>query len=255
MEDLEFLLNDPPAPPYAPILPPHLFTRQNILNLKERGSDRISVILLIDQNEQMTNFSHELQCPNQYSSIMLPNSKEAISCRATRVEDTWNPWGTGLLYEDLPFPIYFISNELEIKKLIDCFEEYNSFDYQTHSTRSLCAIEVNSFMSAAVNAEVCMRRTNFLNNLGRTHFCDPLEGKNVYATLFPRPVIDRIDRINAEERFIVITSRMDTTSMFDGIGNIIAIIFSIYIFSIFFLEINFYRSWCYGFIIGLCCTH
>ncbi|XP_028896063.2 nicastrin [Zeugodacus cucurbitae] len=219
VEDFEFLLRNPPAPPYAPMIPPHLFTRQNMLRLKNEAQHNITVVLLINDNEKMTQFSHELTCPNQYSGILLPNSKETATCDTRNAENAWNPWGTGLLYEDFPFPIYYIANEEEVYKLKSCFQKFNNFDYSGHATRSLCAVEVSTFMFAAVNSEVCMRRSNdsILNNIAQSTFCDPLEGENVYATMYPRN-LSTSDNTDPSEKFILITCRMDTASMFDGLG-------------------------------------
>ncbi|KAH8417088.1 hypothetical protein KR222_002958, partial [Zaprionus bogoriensis] len=221
--DLEFLLSSPPSPPYAPLIPPHLFTRENLLRLKKAGPKIISVVLLINKSDKMKQFSHELNCPNQYSGFRLENSTETATCDAANVGSTWNRWGTGLLHEDFPFPIYYIADIEEIDKLEKCFEQFNNFDYKSHALRSLCAVEVKAFMSAAVNTEVCMRRTNFINNLSGTKFCDPLEGRNVYATLYPRNSSENLEpganrTVNANEKFIIVSCRLDTTSMFDGVG-------------------------------------
>lgn len=224
-EDFDFLINNPPAPPYAPIIPPHLFTRHNILRLKNNAGQNVSVILLINKTTKMTKFSHELNCPNQFSGL----ESSSLYCNASDPDSTWNPAGTGLLHEDFPFPIYYIAEEEEIKKLINCFETFNNFDYKSHALRSLCSVQVNTFMSAAVSSEVCMRRTNYINNLGRTRYCDPLQGKNVYATLFPQnhTLRSTIDMETSEmsqtisssnEKFILVSCRLDTTSMFDGVG-------------------------------------
>ncbi|XP_034127981.1 nicastrin isoform X1 [Drosophila guanche] len=214
--DLEFLLASPPSPPYAPMIPPHLFTRQNLLRLIEAGPKNISVVLLINKPEKMKQFSHELNCPNQYSSL---NNSE--TCDASNPATSWNPWGTGLLHEDFPFPIYYIADTEEITKLEECFEKFNNFDYETHAQRSLCAVEVKSFMSAAVSSEVCIRRTRFINNLSGSKYCDPLEGRNVYATVYPRNITtdeSEVNEIITREKFILVSCRLDTASMFDGVG-------------------------------------
>lgn len=208
--DFEFVLKDPPSPPYAVIVTPQLFTREYIIKLKD--SPYVTTIVLINNaNETLTQFSQELKCPNQFSSI------DSNSCDISKPETTWNPFGTGLLHENFPFPIYYVSDDAEIAQLIDCFENFNNFDLANQHTRSLCSIQINSFMSAAVNSEVCIRRTNYVNNLSSTRFCDPLQGKNVYATLFPREIVSMADRkVQASEKFVLVTARMDTTTMFDG---------------------------------------
>lgn len=221
--DLEFLLTSPPSPPYAPLIPPHLFTRDNLLRLKEAGPKIISVVLLINKPEKMKQFSHELNCPNQYSGLRRENDTETRTCDASNVANTWNRWGTGLLHEDFPFPIYYIADPDEVEKLVNCAEKFNNHDYESHALRSLCAVEVKAFMSAAVNTEVCMRRTQFVNNLSGSKFCDPLEGRNVYATVYPRNSTENLDAdakrtANPNEKFIIVSCRLDTTSMFDGVG-------------------------------------
>uniref|UniRef100_U5EXI1 Nicastrin n=1 Tax=Corethrella appendiculata TaxID=1370023 RepID=U5EXI1_9DIPT len=212
--DIEFLINHPPSPPYAPIIPPSLFTRENILKLKQAAEDHklISAIILIHNTTNLNVFSHESQCPNQYSGANGPD--ESNNCAVK-----WNPFGTGLLLEDFPFPIYYIGDDGEIEKLIDCFEKFNNFDIENQKYRSLCSIQVKAFMSAAVSSEVCIRRTQLLNNLNPVRYCDPLQGKNVYATLFPRENVAADQRqVQPNERFILLSTRLDTTSLFDGIG-------------------------------------
>lgn len=208
--DFEFVLKDPPSPPYAVVVTPQLFTREYIVQLKD--SPYVSAIVLIrNENETLTQFSHESKCPNQFSGI------NSTSCDITKPETTWNPFGTSLLHENFPFPIYYVSDDDEIAKIVDCFEKFNNFDLMDQHKRALCSIQINSFMSAAVSSEVCLRRTNYVNNLSSTRFCDPLQAKNVYATLFPREIVSIADRgVQKNEKFVLLTARMDTTSMFDG---------------------------------------
>lgn len=163
----------------------------------------------------MDSFSQESKCPNQFSGLI----GEKETCDVEQPEKTWNPYGTGLLQENFPFPIFYVQDRDQIIKLTDCFEKFNNFDYSEQDKRALCSIEIKSFMSAAVNSEVCIRRTKFFNNLSNTKFCDPLFGKNVYSSLFPREILNETDRENDKnEKFILLTARMDTTTMFEGIG-------------------------------------
>lgn len=209
-DDFEFVLKDPPSPPYAVVVKPQLFTQEHIIKLKD--SPYVASIVVINSvNETMKSFSQELKCPNQFSTID-PNS-----CDATKSETTWNPFGTGLLHENFPFPIHFISDDAEIAKIVDCFDKFNKFDLANQHQRSLCSIQINSFMSAAVNSEVCLRRTNYANNLSSTRFCDPLQSRNVFATLYPREIISIADRSKqSNEKFLLVVTRLDTTTMFDG---------------------------------------
>lgn len=209
-DDFQFVLKDPPSPPYAVIVPPQLFTREHIIQLKD-SAHVSAIVLLKNVKETLTQFSQEMKCPNQFSTI------DSQSCDTTKPETTWNPFGTGLLHENFPFPIYYVSDDAEITKILDCFATFNKDDPVNQHQRSLCSIEINTFMSAAVNSEVCLRRTNYVNNLSATRFCDPLQGKNVFATLFPREIIPLEERSKqANEKLILVTARFDTTSMFDG---------------------------------------
>lgn len=207
--DFQFVSNNPPSPPYALIVTPDLFTRANILPLK--NNPHVSGILLVKQraNTVTRSFSQELQCPNQRSNYNNATCSES---------NVWNSFGTGLMHESFPFPIYYIEDRVEIERLTDCFDKFNAADQDSQHQRSLCAIEIKQFMSASVNTEVCLRRSRSEFNVSPTRYCDPLSGRNVYATLYPREVIgNEVQRDEQlEEKFILVTARLDTTSMFDG---------------------------------------
>ncbi|XP_058812437.1 nicastrin [Topomyia yanbarensis] len=215
--DIDFVTNQHPAPPYAPVIPPHLFTRENILQLRDRGGQHISAVVLINNATLLNYYSQESRCPNQFSNLIAAGQEEA--CSVANPERSWNPWGTGLLLEDFPFPIYYVADPVEISKLYDCFEKFNNYDLENQHKRSLCSIQVNAFMSAAVDSRVCLARSLFFNSLNPVKFCDPLQGKNVFASLFPRVQVNIEDRkVDVTERIILLSTRMDTTTMFDGIG-------------------------------------
>lgn len=209
--NFNFLLEDPPAPPYAAIVPPRYFTRENILRL--RDSKFVSAIVLINDTTDLQSFSQESKCPNNFfKHVMQPQ------CESKKPEATWNPFGTGLLQENFDIPIIFLSNKNESDKVIKCYNDFNT-DFESQRQSSLCSIEINSFMSAAGNSEICTRRSNGLRIINQVHYCDPLQGKNVFATLFPRPIVSTENRtVDKNEKIILITARLDTTSMFDGMG-------------------------------------
>lgn len=212
-DDITFLINNPPAPPYAVLLPPRLFNRENVFKLKD--SSYVSVIVLINDTVSLANFSQESKCPNQ-----LMGYSRTPTCDPSKPETTWNPFGNGLLHENFDLPILFISDKNETDKLIHCFEKFNE-NKSEPAAGPLCSIQVKSFMSAASNSEICMRRSRTSNSISQTRYCDPLQGKNVYGTLFPREIVDANNRsTKSTEKFIMISARMDTTSMFDGVGMI-----------------------------------
>jgi nicastrin len=211
-DDINFVLNNPPSPPYAVVMPTNLFNRENVLQLKD--SKFVSAIVVIETNETLNSFSHESKCPNQFMSYT-----KYPTCDIRNPNTTWNPFGTGLLLEDFQIPIYYLYSRNETQKVIDCFEKFNNHDYKSQNERSLCSVQIKTFMSAATNSEICVRRTNSNRNMAQTKYCDPLQGRNVYGTLFPRKTVNSVERtVDAKERFILVSTRIDTTSMFDGFG-------------------------------------
>lgn len=217
ISDFDFIINSPPAPPYALVITPELFTRENILDAMTKAKRNIAGIILINNTTKMHSFSQESKCPNRYGGL-LENQK----CDINSAKDAWNPYGTGLMHENFPFPIYFVKTESVVHQILDCYTKFNSFDTANQHKRTLCSIQINAFMSAAVNSEVCIRRSKYLNNVNPTKYCDPLQGKNLFATLFPRTVIELDDEKStsrsSNEELVVVAARLDTTSMFDGVG-------------------------------------
>lgn len=207
---MDFLINDPPAPPYAPIVTPRFFTRENIISLRDSGY--VSAIVLINDTRGMESFSTESNCPNQFFTY-----PKQPTCDANKPETVWNKWGSGLLQENFDIPIIFLSSQDEFEKVINCSKKFNT-KIEGQESRSLCSIEISSQMAAAGNSEICMRRSKFNGFIRNLRFCDPLSGRNVYGTLFPRQIVSPSNRSSDErEKIILITARLDTTSMFDGI--------------------------------------
>lgn len=221
--DFEFVWNDntPPAPPYTLLVPPALFTQENILDVSFRARGNLAGIVLIESDghaDLKNGFSHELKCPNPNSG--LSNQ----TCDAKRPDSTWNPFGTGLLHEHFPFPIIYVKDKEHVSNLTKCYQDFNAREMKNQHKRRLCSIQIKSFMSAAVNSQVCTRRTN-INKVNPQRYCDPMQSKNIYATVFPRTIVKRSEnevtaKSNAKsaEEFIMVAARIDTTSMFDGIG-------------------------------------
>lgn len=209
--DFSFVLNKPPAPPYAVVMTPKHFTRDNILRL--RDSEFVSAIVVINDTRGLDSFSQESKCPNQF----FRHDKQP-TCDPTKPETTWNPYGTGLMQENFDIPIIFLSSKNESEKVIKCFNDFNT-NLENQNSASLCSIEINSVMAAAGNTEICIRRTGRFQLLNQVRYCDPLQGKNVYGTLFPRAIVSPENRtVDASEKIILITARLDTTSNFDGLG-------------------------------------
>lgn len=210
-KDLEFLFDKPPSPPYIPVIVPRIFTRANVLKLKDLGAKVINGVVLINNRTLLDTFSHESKCPNQFGGLLTKQT-----CDAGDANNSWNPYGTNLMNEDFSFPIFYVSEVEEVKKLIDCYQKYNSFDMKNQHDRPLCSVQINTLMSAAGSSETCIRRTNMIRNLAPTKYCDPLQGKNVYGTLFERETVEEGEQVaDSSEKFILVTTRTDTSSLFD----------------------------------------
>lgn len=204
--DFQFVWDNPPAPPYTLLVPPALFRRDTIMDTISRAKGNVAGIVVIENSTNLSSFSHELKCPNPYSGL------KDQTCDANNANETWNPFGTGLLHENFPFPIVYVKDANQINNLTNCYHQFNSYDKEHQHKRRLCSIQIKAFMSAAVSSEVCIRRTKYMNNMNPQRYCDPMQSKNIYATLFTRPVQKK------PEDLIVVAARIDTTSMFDGIG-------------------------------------
>lgn len=202
-EELDFILKNGTAPPYVPVLPTDLFNNENLSKLKR--SKKISGLLLYVSEKPVNAWSHDDECPNRESSLKG-------TCKASRV---WNPSGTGILYQDIPFPIFFVENYGKVEFAKDCFQKHNNFSFNTQRDRSLCSLQLVSFMFATTNSPMCIRRSNSVSNLNPVKFCDPLGDKNVWSTLFPLVKAPNYIEPIRDFSYIIVAARLDTTSMFD----------------------------------------
>lgn len=177
-----------------------MFTQK--IAAKLLASAKISGLVLYKLlTNPVKHFTHDKVCPNDLSNLDGTCAKN------------WNEYGTGLNYVDFPFPIFFARDDNDVVKIRDCFVKFNNFSYEQHSERSLCAIEIKSFMFAATSTPVCLRRSNSILNVNPVKFCDPLAGDNVWASLFPIAEENQT-RNDDSQKFIILAARTDTTSLF-----------------------------------------
>ncbi|CAK9798202.1 Nct [Anthophora plagiata] len=204
--DVRWLVHNSTAGPYTVVLTFSMFTKDVIHRL--RDTHNINGVLLAKNISQAhPNFySPEDTCPNRYSGYK--------GCNNTL---PWNPNGSSLLMEDWPFPMFYTENQTLIEAVRSCFWKHNAHDLEGQSYRSLCTLEMKSFMFAAINSDSCIKRGDFTLNFHTTHFCDPLGDRNIHWPLGP---------INKDKNSIIlVTARLDASSLFDGIspgaGNVI----------------------------------
>ncbi|XP_076236424.1 nicastrin isoform X2 [Calliopsis andreniformis] len=204
--DIKWIEHNATAGPYTAVLPFSMFTRETLLRL--RDTNNINGILLAKNisDERPDIYSPEDTCPNRYSGYKRCNNKSP-----------WNPFGSSLLMEDWPFPMFYTENQTLLEAVKSCYWKHNAHNPENQQFRSLCALEMRSFMFAAINSESCMKRSEFTLNFRPTPFCDPLGDRNIHWPLAP---------INSDKNSIIlVTARLDATSLFDGLspgaGNVV----------------------------------
>ncbi|XP_051163506.1 nicastrin [Leptopilina boulardi] len=194
--DLKWLENNATADPYIAVVSFSMFTKDTLFRVKM--TNKVNGVLMTNTKKSRPLFySPEDTCPNRYSG--------ARQCNDTK---PWNPHGSAILMEDWPFPMFFMEDEKALDEIRSCYLKHNAHNLETQKQRSLCALEMKSFMFAAVDTRTCLRR-NALANIRSIMFCEPLGDKNIHWSL--SPVIEENNSI------ILITARLDSTSMFDGL--------------------------------------
>lgn len=197
--DVRWIETNATAGPYTVVVPFSMFKRDILIRLKNTNNIN-GVLLARNTSEEYPDFySPEDTCPNRYSSYKSCNDK-----------DPWNPYGSSLLLEDWPFPMFYLEDEELLETIKSCFWTHNAHNLEKQSERSLCALEMKSFMFAAINSESCIKRSDFYLNIDLTAFCDPLGDRNIHWPLTP---------LNSDENSVImVTARIDTSTLFDGLS-------------------------------------
>lgn len=220
--DADWMVNNGLAAPYVAVIHPSMFTRSLLLTLQ--ASSKVNGVVLINNSsaERPVHFSHEDTCPNRYSGLSMLYGQ---TC-SIEEKSGWNPHGTSVLLMDWEFPIFYVTDQSHIDHLYDCYEKHNVVAHPAEQLeRGLCAVELKSHMYAAVNSKKCMKRNNYKTLFSQVNSCDPLGGRNVWQTLFPRSthkLADVVDQTSSKQQeangsIAVLAARMDATSMFDGL--------------------------------------
>ncbi|KAL6257463.1 hypothetical protein P5V15_011033 [Pogonomyrmex californicus] len=197
--DITWIEQNATAGPYTVVLPFVWFNKTTLIRLK--NTNNINGVLLTKNisHERPFKYSPEDTCPNRYSGYKKCNDLKP-----------WNPFGSALLMEDWPFPMFYTENQTILEAIKSCFWTHNAHDLETQHQRSLCALEMKSFMYAAVNSDSCIKRTDFKLNFNPTQFCDPLGDRNIHWPLAPLE--------EGNNTVIMVTARLDAASLFDGVS-------------------------------------
>ncbi|XP_016844807.1 nicastrin [Nasonia vitripennis] len=196
MEDVQWLEQNSTAGPYTIVLSFDMF-KMDVLK-KFKDSHNVNGVLLTRNTslERPSSYSPEDSCPNRYSGFK--------SC-----EEPWNPYGSSLLLEDWPFPMFYMQDEKALEKIKECYLKYNAHNREKQAERSLCAIEMKSFMFAALNSESCIRRSTSSINFNPNVFCDPLGDRNIHWPV--GPITDNVKNV------IMVIARLDANSLYENL--------------------------------------
>ncbi|XP_003739717.1 nicastrin [Galendromus occidentalis] len=166
-------------------------------------SNRVSGVLVTQTNKKAQAFSIDDTCPNRYSSFY----KGEESCQKNKIDG--NKVSSALL-RDYPFPIFYV-NETLTEKVIVCYNKFNKDTTQNSLyEKRKCSLKMFAPMNAAVDSKTCLRRTQLLSYFTLpTHFCDPLENKNVFALL---------EASEPAQETVIIAARLDSFSLFSGLA-------------------------------------
>lgn len=94
-EDVQWLEQNSTAGPYTIVLSFDMFKMDVLRRFKD--SHNVNGVLLTRNTslERPSSYSPEDSCPNRYSGFK--------SC-----DEPWNPYGSSLLLEDWPFPMFYM---------------------------------------------------------------------------------------------------------------------------------------------------
>ncbi|NXB07406.1 NICA protein, partial [Cnemophilus loriae] len=212
-EDLEWALSKGPHPPYMVLLDGNLFSREILMQLK--GNSRISGLAVAAASPAPSQgFSPGLKCPNDgfglYSERYGPRWAHCGGA-------VWNPGGSGVAYEDFPFPIFLLqdANETRLIKEVPSgnFGAFSSGIWGGNGKNPLCALQLQARMHAAASTASCMRRGSLQSafSLSPEIVCDPLMDYNVWSSLHP---INSSGKVDPGQRLILAATRVDSHSFF-----------------------------------------
>ncbi|XP_074385845.1 nicastrin isoform X2 [Zonotrichia albicollis] len=209
-QDLHWALAEGPNPPYMVLLDGSLFSREILMQLK--GSSRISGLAVAAASPAPSQgFSPGLKCPNDgfgvYSDTYGP---QFAHCNGSQ----WNPGGSGLSFEDFPFPIFLLQDANETQLIKECYRAHNVPGPGAAAPPfPLCALQLQAHMHAAASTVTCMRRSSLQSafSINPEIVCDPLLDFNVWSSLQP---INASGRLQPEQRVVLAATRVDSHSFF-----------------------------------------
>ncbi|XP_043915467.1 nicastrin isoform X1 [Protopterus annectens] len=208
-EDLEWVLDRGPNPPYMVLMEAVLFTREIMQKLK--GTSRVSgVAVMIPPSSPQFGFSPDKKCPNDGFGVYSNNyGPEYAHCNQT----VWNPLGSGMSYEEFDFPIFLLEDQNETHVIRQCYWDHNVPVNGSSPAYPLCSMQLFSHMHAVTNSVTCMRRSSIQStfSINPEVVCDALSDYNVWSVLKP---VNTSGAAEPDERVIIAAARLDSRSFF-----------------------------------------
>ena len=235
--DLTHILKTGPTPPYVAVLGKDHYTRSILLQFKE-NLDRVAGVILLDRNHEdsksrSTPFTPEDVCPNRYSGLYFNNSHFG-DCK----QNTWMKESpiSGLLYDDIPYPIFFIDDKKSTGDILACFKDNNALyisetttsTVKKQSTYPLCGMQLDSFMTAATDSELCLNSHSLVDDLLQSNGrrCYPVDNRNIFGfykhalgPLHPENNSNLLSPdVAPEQSIVMLISKLSSISMFSDIS-------------------------------------
>ncbi|KAM5129039.1 nicastrin isoform 2-T2 [Mantella aurantiaca] len=207
-DDLAWVLEAGPTPPYMVLLDGNLFNKDTLQKLK--GSARVSgIAVTYAKPPPQEGFSLDVQCPNDgFGLYTSERGSQYAHCNGS----LWNPLGSGFSYEDFSFPVFLLENENETEVIKQCYRDHNIPGNGSIPQYPLCAMQLFSHMHAVTSSVTCMRRNSIQTSFSiNPVVCDSLAGYNVWSALKP---INTSSGMLPEEEVVVSAARLDGRSFF-----------------------------------------
>lgn len=232
--DIEHILNNGPTPPYIAVLNRKFFTRDYLLAFRAKP-DRVAGVIFLDRAQEHETktpfdspFSPEDRCPNRYSGLYV-NDTQYGDCK----QNLWQVESqvSGLLYDDIPYPIFLVNQQNSILAISSCFNDHNrvaGIGEKKQATYPLCSMQMDSFMTAAGDAETCLNSHSFVDDLLQTsgRRCLNVDNQNIFAyyktATGPLHPVDKLNRAKPDvaeaQSVVLLVAKLSSLSMFTDLS-------------------------------------
>ncbi|XP_061587896.1 nicastrin [Cololabis saira] len=212
-ENLDWVVRSGLNPPYMVVLESMFFTRSIMMKLKDTPSRVAGVVVVAPSTNPPEGSSPHTGCPNELTGVYSESYGPALAhCNET----LWNPWGTGLSYEEFDFPIFSLKDDNDTQVIRQCYMDHNRASNGSNPQYPLCAMQLYSHMFAVTDTPTCMRRNDINFSLTPEMVCDPLGDFNVWAST--KPINNTAKGHKTGENFVIAAARLDSRSFFFDIA-------------------------------------